>query len=133
MKKTRVRVPDGTPTPSEPFRASDADAESSDVFYNKHDLREMYTRENTERRRMGGHTLRRHFTTAQDKAFIARAVKIREAYETANNDDVAIVFVQEQLAAGKEAEFDPKLVDLARRVTIPKRTTPVYPSDPAKA
>ncbi|HET6398882.1 MAG TPA: hypothetical protein VFH47_04950 [Candidatus Thermoplasmatota archaeon] len=120
-KASSFRVPDGRPTGNEPFRQAEPPAEG--VYHNAHDLREMYSRENTERRRMGGHTLRKHFTAAQDKAFIARALKIRDAYQTANNDDVAIVFVQEQIAAGKEAEFDPKLVELAKRVQVPKRAT----------
>lgn len=122
-KATKFFVPDGKPTDNEPFRK---DAPSDEVFdnafHNEHDLREMYTRENTERRRMGGHTLRRAFTTAQDKLFIAQALKIRDAYETYNNDDVALVFVQQQIAAGKEAEFDAKLAELAKKTVIPKRT-----------
>jgi 6-phosphofructokinase len=95
-------------------------------YQNKHDLREMYTRENTERRRVGSHTLRRYLTQAQDRALTAQMVKVREEFQTANNDDVVIAWVKQQVAAGKEAEFDPKLVEIAKKAEIPKRYTPVY-------
>ncbi|HUR61151.1 MAG TPA: hypothetical protein VM286_02140 [Candidatus Thermoplasmatota archaeon] len=96
------------------------------AYHNSHDLREMYTRENTERRRAGAHTLRRYLTAAQDKALTARMVKIREEYQVANNDDVVLVYAQTLLAEGKEPELDPKLVEAARHASVPRRTTPVY-------
>ena len=114
--------------PDPPFRAREmSEEEVQRSYFNGHDLREMYTRENTERRRVGSHTLRRFLTTAQDKALTAKMVKLRDEYEVANNDDVVVAFVQNLLAEGKEAELDPKLVAACKGVTIPKRTTPVYP------
>jgi ribosomal protein L18E len=95
-------------------------------YHNSHDLREMYTRENTERRRAGAHTLRRFLTTPQDKALTAKMVKIREEYQVANNDDVVIVYAKMLMAEGKEAELDPKLAEAAKQASIPRRTTPVY-------
>lgn len=110
-----------------PFRKVEMTEEQMARSYqNSHDLREMYTRENTERRRVGSHTLRRMLTTAQDKALTAQMVKIRDEYETANNDDVVLVYVKAQMALGKEAEFDPKLVEMAKAANIPKRTTKLY-------
>ena len=100
--------------------------QTAQSYQNKHDLREMYTRENTERRRVGSHTLRKMLTTLQDKQLTAQMVKVREEYQTANNDDVVLAYVKAQVAAGKAAEFDPKLVDLANKAVIPKRTSPVY-------
>lgn len=94
-------------------------------YQNHHDLREMYTRENTERRRVGSHTLRRHLTQAQDKTLTAQMVRIRAEYETANNDDVVVVWVQQQVAAGKASEFDPRLLEAAGKAVVPKRTTPL--------
>ena len=111
-----------------PFRKSEMSDEAAAAAYtNKHDLREMYTRENTERRRTGSHTLRRLLTQAQDKALTARMVKIRDEHEVANNDDVVIVFVQELLEQGKQAEVDPKLVEAAKGVRIRKRSGPFAP------
>jgi hypothetical protein len=106
-----------------PFRKTEPDV-TADAYYNKHDLREMYTRENTERRRMGAHTLRKYLTTPQDKVFIAKALKVREEYETMNNDDVVLVLVQNWIAEGKEKDIDPKLVEAAKKAVIPKRTKP---------
>jgi polyphosphate kinase 2 (PPK2 family) len=108
-----------------PFRKEEMTEEQmAQAYQNRHDLREMYTRENTERRRIGSHTLRRYLTQAQDKLLTAQMVKIRDEYETANNDDVVLVFVQQQVAAGKGGEFDAKLLDLAQKARIPKRTQP---------
>jgi hypothetical protein len=105
-----------------PFRKEELSEEDAErAYHSKHDLREMYTRENTERRRAGSHTLRRHLTTAQDKLFIARGVKIRAEYLTANNDDVVLALVQQLLAEGKEPELDPRLVELAKKAQVPKR------------
>jgi hypothetical protein len=107
-----------------PFRTSElSDAEVERSYHNAHDLREMYTRENTERRRVGGHTLRRYLTTAQDKALTAKMVKLRGEYAVANNDDVVLVFAQGLIAEGKEAELDPKLAEAAKKATIARRPT----------
>ncbi|MEA3191205.1 MAG: hypothetical protein QOD77_1787 [Thermoplasmata archaeon] len=108
-----------------PFRPNDIpDAELAKAYHNTHDLREMYTRENTERRRFGGHTLRKHLTAAQDKALTAKMVKIRDEFEVANNDDVVVVFVQGLLADGKEMELDPHLVKVAKAATVARRARP---------
>ena len=119
-------MPRPVPGDRAPFRKDEpSDAEAAAAYHSKHDLREMYTRENTERRRAGAHTLRRYLTQAQDKALTAHMVKIRDEYQTANNDDVVIVFVQKAIAEGKAAEFDGKLVEVAKKAVVPKRTTPV--------
>jgi len=111
-----------------PFRKAElSDEEAERAYHSKHDLREMYTRDNVERRRAGAHTLRRYLTAAQDKLFIARGLKIRDEFEVANNDDVTIVLAQQLIAEGKEPELDPKLAELAKRTTIPKRTGPAPP------
>jgi len=104
---------------------SEEDAERA--YHSKHDLREMYTRENTERRRAGAHTLRRYLTAAQDKLFIARGLKIRDEYDVANNDDVTIVLAQQLIAEGKEPELDPKLAALAKKTSIAKRAPGTAP------
>lgn len=105
-----------------PFRKSElTDEQVATAYASHHDLREMYTRDNVERRRVGSHTLRRFFTVAQDKQFIAKALKIRDEYEVANNDDVVVVLVQLWLAEGKQAELDPKLVEAAKKAVVPKR------------
>ena len=105
-----------------PFRKAEmSDEQAAAAYHSKHDLREMYTRENVERRRAGAHTLRRYLTTAQDKLFIAKGLKIREEYQTANNDDVVLVLAQMLIADGKEPELDPKLAELAKKTAVPKR------------
>lgn len=105
-----------------PFRKAElTDDEAAAAYSSKHDLREMYTRDNVERRRAGSHTLRRHLTVAQDKQFIAKGVKIRAEYEVANNDDVVLVLVQQWIAEGKAGEVDAKLVEAAKKAVIPKR------------
>jgi hypothetical protein len=105
-----------------PFRKREmTEEEAQSSYHNTHDLREMYTRENTERRRAGAHTLRRYLTTAQDKALTAKMVKLRDEYAVANNDDVVLVFAQGLIAEDKEAELDPKLAEAAKKATIPKR------------
>ncbi|MCA1810799.1 MAG: hypothetical protein LC623_02175 [Halobacteriales archaeon] len=107
-----------------PFRTSElSDEEVGRSYHNAHDLREMYTRENTERRRVGGHTLRRYLTTAQDKALTAKMVKLRDEYAVANNDDIVLVFAQGLIAEGREAELDPKLAEAAKKATIARRPT----------
>jgi hypothetical protein len=108
-----------------PFRKDEfTDEQAAAAYHGPHNLREMYTRENTERRRAGGHTLRRYLTTAQDKLYIAKALKIRAEYDVASNDDVVTALVQQWIAEGKEAEVDPKLVAIAKKSQIPKRTAP---------
>lgn len=111
---------------NEPFMAGKelSDEAAASAYFNKHDLREMYTRENTERRRVAGHTLRRLLTTAQDKLFIAKALKIRDEYAIASNSDSVIVLAQDLIAQGKEAELNPELVKIAKSTVIPKRTRP---------
>ncbi len=94
------------------------------AFYGKHDLRETFTRENTERRRAGGHTLRRLLTAAQDKALTAKFVKLRSEYAIESNSDAVIVFAQEVIASGKETELNAELAKLAKATHIPKRTRP---------
>lgn len=120
--KSRHRVAMGVPGDRAPFRKSElTDDEANAAYHSKHDLREMYTRENVERRRAGSHTLRRYLTVAQDKLFIAKALKIRDEYVVANNDDVLLALVQQWMAEGKTAEIDPKLVEAANKAVIPKR------------
>ncbi|MHB8632709.1 MAG: hypothetical protein ACYDBQ_01900 [Thermoplasmatota archaeon] len=97
------------------------DADAGGAFHGKHDLRAMYTRDNTERRRVSGHTLRRYLTTAQDKLFIARALKIRQEYQIASNSDAVIVLAKGLIAEGKEAELAPDLVKIAKATDIPRR------------
>lgn len=105
-----------------PFRKEElSEEQAAAAYHSKHDLREMYSRENVERRRAGAHTLRRYLTTAQDKLFIARGVKIRDEYQVANNDDVVLVLAQQLIAEGKEPEVDPRLAELAKKAHVPKR------------
>jgi hypothetical protein len=105
-----------------PFRKDElTDEQAAAAYHSKHDLREMYSRDNVERRRAGAHTLRRFLTTAQDKLFIAKGTKVRDEYEVANNDDVVLVLVQQWIADGKESEIDPKLAELAKKAVVPKR------------
>jgi hypothetical protein len=112
-----------------PFRKTPlSDEEAAAAYHGPHNLREMYTRENTERRRVGGHTLRRYLTTAQDKTFIAKALKFRDEYEVSSNDDIVVLLVQQWIAEGKEAEIDPKLVAFAKKATVPKRKVPFDPT-----
>lgn len=109
-------------TDRSPFRKAEmSEEQAAAAYHSKHDLREMYTRENVERRRAGAHTLRRYLTVAQDKQFIAKGVKIREEYQVANNDDVVLVLAQLMMAEGKEPELDPKLAELAKKAVVPKR------------
>ena len=111
---------------SEPFMAGKelSDEAAASAYFNKHDLREMYTRDNTERRRVSGHTLRRLLTAAQDKLFIAKALRIRNEYLVASNSDVVIVLAQQLMAEGKENELNAELVKLAKSTVIPKRGRP---------
>ena len=100
------------------------DEAAEKAYHNSHDLREMYTRENTERRRAGAHTLRRYLSQPQDRALTAKMVKIRDEWQVANNDDVVIVFCQGLIAEGKEAELDPRLAELVKKAVVAKRAQP---------
>ena len=105
-----------------PFRKEElTDEQAAASYRNPHDLRAMYTRENTERRRAGAHTLRKHLTGAQDKLLTAKMVKIRAEWDVANNDDIVLAFCQDLIAAGKEAELAPTLAEAAKKATLRKR------------
>lgn len=105
-----------------PFRKAEFSDEAAAAAYrNAHDLRGMYTRENTERRRIGAHTLRRYLTGPQDRALTARMTKLRDAFEVANNDDIVLAYCQELIAAGKEAELAPALVEAAKKAALRRR------------
>ncbi len=111
-----------------PFKKTElSDDEATTAYHSKHDLREMYTRENVERRRAGAHTLRRYLTAAQDKLFIAKGLKIRDQFDVTNNDDVVLALVQQWIAEGKEAEIAPKLVEAARKTAIARRAPGTAP------
>jgi hypothetical protein len=108
-----------------PFRAKEmGDDEAAKAYHGAHGLREMYTRENTERRRIGGHTLRRYLTAAQDKLLTAQFTKVRAEWAVENNSDATIVFAQRLIAEGKEAELHPELAKIAKATAIPKRARP---------
>lgn len=94
------------------------------VHYSDHDLREMFSRDNAERRRSGGKMVRARLTAAQDKKCMAKMVKIRDAYEVANSDDVVLRWVQMQVEEGNADGIDPVLLETASKVTFPPRTTP---------
>lgn len=105
-----------------------ADHEGGEIqasaYYSDHDLREMFSRENTSRRRQAGHTLRKYLTDKQDKQILGSFVKIRDEYAVTNNNDVVIVWAQQLLEQGKGDDLDPYLVELAESLEIPKRATP---------
>ena len=108
-----------------PFRKEEmTDEAAAASFHNRHDLREMYTRESTERRRIGGHTLRRFLTGPQDRLLTAQFVKIRDEWKVENNSDATIVFAQRLIADGKEAELHPELAKLAKSTIVAKRGRP---------
>lgn len=94
------------------------------VHYADHDLREMFSRENAERRRTGGKMLRARLTAKQDKMCMAKMVKIREAYEVANSDDIVLRWVQMQVDEGKAEDIDAELLELAGKVTFAERAAP---------
>ncbi len=100
---------------------------AASVYYSNHDLREMFSRENAERRRTGGKMLRKLLTAAQDKKCMAQMVKIREAYDVANNDDVILVWVKQQIDAGKVDDIHAELVKAALTTKIPERDGPFEP------
>lgn len=116
------------PYPVDPGAKPSAE-ESASVYYSSHDLREMFSRENAERRRQGAKTLRRLLSSEQDKKVMNKMVRLREEYEVANNDDVILVWVQQELAAGKGQDIHPDLVAAAKAARIPKRRTPVDPEN----
>ena len=99
-------------------------SEIKSAYYAEHDLREVYSRENTERRRTSGHTLRKHLTAAQERKMTQAFVGIREEYDIRNNSDAVIVWVQQQVDAGKGDDLDDRLVDLAGSIVVPKREAP---------
>ncbi len=99
-------------------------SEITSAYVANHDLREVFSRENTERRRTSGSTLRKHLTAAQERKMTQAFVPIRQEYEIRNNSDAVIVWVQQQIADGKEADFAQDLVALAKSVTVPKRSEP---------
>ncbi len=108
-----------------PFRASEpTEAELKAAYYSDHDLRDMYARENTERRRTGGHTYRKWLTPAQDKKMTGAFPKIREEFEVFNNNDAVIVFAQQLIESGKDDDLHDDLRKLAETVTIAKRAVP---------
>ena len=94
-------------------------------YYSSHDLREMFSRENAERRRQGAKTLRKLLTAKQDKQVLNKMVRIRDEFEVANNDDIILIWVRQQVEAGDTEDIDPRLIEAAHNVRIPKRTTPV--------
>ncbi|MGB0651998.1 MAG: hypothetical protein ACPGQL_02260 [Thermoplasmatota archaeon] len=95
--------------------------ESVRVYHSNHDLRETYSRENTERRRQTSHTLRRFLTAKQDKMCMNKMTKFRDSHEVANCDDVVILYAQMLIADGKDADLDPELVAIAKQATIAER------------
>jgi hypothetical protein len=97
---------------------------AASAYYSNHDLREMFSRENASRRRESGNTLRRLLTDKQDRAILNSFVKIRDEYAVTNNNDVVIVWAQQQMEAGKGDELDPELRKQAEEIQIPKRETP---------
>lgn len=99
-------------------------SEITSAYVANHDLREVFSRENTERRRTSGSTLRKHLTTAQERKMTQAFVAIRDEYEIRNNSDAVIVWVQQQIADGKGDDFSDELVQLAQSVEVPKRTEP---------
>lgn len=99
-------------------------SEIQSAYVADHDLRAVFSRENTERRRTSGSTLRKHLTTAQERKMTQAFVAIREEYDIRNNSDAVIVWVQQQIEAGKADEFDQQLVELAGSIVVPKRESP---------
>ncbi len=99
-------------------------SEIKSAYYAEHDLREVYSRENTERRRTSGHTLRKHLSAAQERKMTQAFVGIRDEYDIRNNSDAVIVWVQQQIADGKGDELPERLVELAESIEVPKREVP---------
>jgi hypothetical protein len=107
------------------------DSEIKAAYYAHHDLREIFSRDNANRRREAGHTLRRLLSDKQDRQMLSVFVKIRDEYEIMNNSDAVVVWAQQQIAAGNEKDLDPELVEVAKRVTIPRRADAPAPKPPA--
>ncbi len=97
---------------------------AASVYYSNHDLREMFSRDNAERRRQGGKMLRKLLTAAQDKKCMAQMVKVRERFEVSNNDDVILAWVKLQIEEGKAGELHEDLLSAAERVKISERKVP---------
>ncbi len=94
------------------------------VHYSNHDLREMFSRENAERRRTGAKMLRKYLSAKQDKQCMAQMVKIRNEFEVSNNDDIILKWVQIQVEAGKADDIDKELLSAAKKVEYPPRAEP---------
>jgi hypothetical protein len=94
---------------------------AASVYYSNHNLREMFSRENAERRRGGGKMLRKLLTSAQDKKCMSQMVKIRAQYDVSNNDDVILAWIKMQVEAGKQEGIHADLLDVAAKVAIPER------------
>jgi hypothetical protein len=109
------------------------DSEIKAAYYAHHDLREIFSRDNANRRREAGHTLRRLLSDKQDRQMLSVFVKIRDEYEIMNNSDAVVVWAQQQIAAGNEKDLDPELVEVAKRVTIPRRADAPVPKPPSPA
>ncbi len=97
---------------------------AASVYYSNHDLREMFSRENAERRRQGGKMLRKLLTAQQDKKCMSQMVKVRERFVVSNNDDVILAWVKMQIEADKAEGIHEDLISVAQRVNIPERTEP---------
>ena len=97
---------------------------AASVYYSDHNLREMFSRENAERRRGGGKMLRKHLSAKQDKSVLNKMVRIREEYDVANNDDVIVVWAQMMEEEGKGDEVPAPVREVAKRTVIPKRDRP---------
>lgn len=97
---------------------------AASVYYSNHDLREMFSRDNAERRRQGGKMLRKLLTAQQDKKCMSQMVKVRDRFVVSNNDDVILAWVKIQIEEGKAQDLHEDLIAVANRVTIPERTEP---------
>ncbi len=97
---------------------------AASAYYSNHDLREMFSRENAERRRTGGKMLRKHLSAKQDKQVLNKMVRIREEYDVSNNDDIIIAWAHIMNEDGKGDEVPEAIQEVAARTTIPKRTVP---------
>lgn len=97
---------------------------AASVYYSNHDLREMFSRDNAERRRHGGKMLRKMLSSAQDKKVMNHMVKIREKYLVANNDDIILAWVKQQIEEGKAEDIDAELIKAAVQADIPERKVP---------
>ncbi len=97
---------------------------AASVYYSNHDLREMFSRDNAERRRQGGKMLRKLLTAQQDKKCMSQMVKVRDRFVVANNDDIILAWVKMQIEDGKAEGLHEDLLSAAQRVDIPERTEP---------